>query len=501
MKDYFPFATSSGNSYCFHRERGTLLYCQPLLYQAIVLHRKGQLADEWFGYLLENDTDSASAQSARANAELAYRKFCLLRQDGFFSEISEQETLRALSAKLSPNDVQSALATTPQVVFELTERCNLKCDYCYYGPHYVQATPRSNRDLTFEAARALLDYIAQLSETSCGKGGSREIQIAFYGGEPLLMVPLLQQIVAHALATFGARAKFQISTNGLLLPMCWDFLFQNDFGLQISLDGDEDCSVYRRYRNGAPAYDCVVRNVRALRERHPSYFERRVSFNAVLTDRKSVSAVREFFLREFDKTPEMTTPMYRNLKTTDSAEWIGVAGNTGSTEACNNHKEEWQRKELDTLLTSMLAEGFLRRYAPRHQLRDLSEAALPKSWAVTPSGVCLPFSNEVFLTARGEILPCEQIDRCHALGRISGGRVEIDFDKVAALYNRYFEQLTSTCVSCQRALDCSECMFMLDLNQSCVRCPHVSSEAEYMQMLSDIVGYLEHNHSEVPEVL
>lgn len=34
---------------------------------------------------------------------------------------------------LKPDDIRKCLANTPQVTFEVTDACNLRCEYCGYG--------------------------------------------------------------------------------------------------------------------------------------------------------------------------------------------------------------------------------------------------------------------------------------------------------------------------------------------------------------------------------
>jgi len=498
IKDYFLFTTTSGNRYCFHRRRGTVLWCHPLLYHAITLHRAGQSADEWFASFHGDFVHLDDKLFARSDAELAQRRFLLLRQNGFFSETSEEEAVLSLSARLSASDIETALATTPQVVFELTERCNLRCDYCYFGYHYIQSGPRSDQDLDFATAKTLLDYLVRLSPAPPGSGPSRRLAVAFFGGEPLLPFSLLQQIVGYARSVFGERARFQIVTNGLLLPERWDLLVRNDFDLLISLDGDETCDAYRRFKDGTPSYEGVIRNVRALRERHPSYFERHVSFNAILTDRGSVNSVRNFFAEEFGKSPMISTLMERNLKPGDRASWTTMVGDASADGARADAPPEAARKMLVELSMPSMARRFLSQHAPCRFGNSL-DALLPQPDVRMPTGVCRPFENKVFLTARGEILPCEQIDRCHALGRVSATAVDLDFDSVAAMYNRSFDRVRATCRSCLQAFDCLQCIFNLDLKQPRIECSLAPSEEEYSGWIVEVIDYLELNGSNISE--
>ena len=54
------------------------------------------------------------------------------------------------------------------------------------------------------------------------------------------------------------RFSFSMTTNGVLLKKHMDFLYENDFNLLISLDGDEKNNAYRVFVNGKPSYETIL---------------------------------------------------------------------------------------------------------------------------------------------------------------------------------------------------------------------------------------------------
>jgi uncharacterized protein len=209
--------------------------------------------------------------------------------------------------------------------------------------------------------------------------------------------------------------------------------------------------------------------------------------------------VLDFFAREFGKSPTVNAPMWRNVKSADAASWMAMVADASAGRAGAGSPPEADREMLVELSMPSVARRFLSRHAPC-RFGDYRDALLPQPGADTPTGVCRPFATKVFLTARGEILPCEQIDRCHVLGRVSATAVDMDLGTVAAMYNRCFERLAATCSSCQRAFDCPQCMFMLDLKHPRIQCPHAPSEDEYGRQLAEVIDFLERNQSIVPGV-
>jgi 12,18-didecarboxysiroheme deacetylase len=148
------------------------------------------------------------------------------------------------SGRLPSHLLQFAADKKPVVVWNVTNRCNLKCLHCY-----AHATPAAAPDeLTTAEGLALLDDLAALGAPV----------VLFSGGEPLLR-PDLTRLIRHAVGR-GMRAV--ISTNGTLItPRKAEEL--KTLGLSyvgISLDGLR--KVNDRFRKVAGAFDLALAGVR-----------------------------------------------------------------------------------------------------------------------------------------------------------------------------------------------------------------------------------------------
>lgn len=62
--------------------------------------------------------------------------------------------------------VRKSLCNTPQITFEITERCCLDCIYCGYGSLYANKDERFNNDLSTNKAKILLRYLNELWKTN-----------------------------------------------------------------------------------------------------------------------------------------------------------------------------------------------------------------------------------------------------------------------------------------------------------------------------------------------
>ncbi len=59
-------------------------------------------------------------------------------------------------------DIINSISNTSQVVFEVTDMCNLKCKYCVYGEFYEDFDNRQNSKLDIDKAIQLLLYLNNL---------------------------------------------------------------------------------------------------------------------------------------------------------------------------------------------------------------------------------------------------------------------------------------------------------------------------------------------------
>ena len=106
----------------------------------------------------------------------------------------------------------------------LTEACNLSCSYCY-------EKRKSPETMTLETAKAAVDFLAEHREE-----GSRN-SIMWFGGEPLLNLDVLEQIVPYT-AEKLPKCDQLVITNGTLMSDRILALFTNNPSLRLQLSWD-----------------------------------------------------------------------------------------------------------------------------------------------------------------------------------------------------------------------------------------------------------------------
>lgn len=152
------------------------------------------------------------------------------------------------SGRLPSHLLQFSEDKRPVVVWNVTQRCNLKCIHCY--AHAKDAL--SKNELTTEEGKALLDDLAQFGVPV----------VLFSGGEPTMRKDLPE--LARYAVERGMRAV--ISTNGTLITPEKAGLFK-EIGLSyvgISLDGMEE--VNDRFRGVKGAFQAAVTGIRNCQE-------------------------------------------------------------------------------------------------------------------------------------------------------------------------------------------------------------------------------------------
>ncbi|MDR1330419.1 MAG: radical SAM protein, partial [Oscillospiraceae bacterium] len=110
--------------------------------------------------------------------------------------------------------------------------CNLICDYCFAGQGtYYGASAL----MSFETARRAVDFLIEAS------GKKRNLEVDFFGGEPLLNWDVVKKTIMYAREIEGARGKnfrFTLTTNGVLLDdEVTDFCNREISNVVLSLDG------------------------------------------------------------------------------------------------------------------------------------------------------------------------------------------------------------------------------------------------------------------------
>lgn len=160
------------------------------------------------------------------------------------------------------------------ITMDLTQKCNLACEYCFAHTHRHKA-----KDMSWETAKKTIDWLFDPSTS-----GDLDVTISFWGGEPLMRWELLKKIVLYAKKKSkqtGKRVQFGGTTNvTLLTPEKFDFLEEHKIYFLLSIDGrKESHDRYRKFVNGEGSWDVIDKNADRILEKW-DFYHVRLSYSA-----------------------------------------------------------------------------------------------------------------------------------------------------------------------------------------------------------------------------
>ncbi|SET32340.1 PapB family radical SAM/SPASM ranthipeptide maturase [[Clostridium] polysaccharolyticum] len=144
----------------------------------------------------------------------------------------------------------------------LVQECNLRCTYCYgEGGEYFD-----RGKISLETARKAVDFLIEQS------GTEKDLSVALFGGEPLIAFPLIKELVPYIRKREKEADKniyISMTSNGTLInDEIEKYLIENQIGVQISIDGDEETQNENRfYANKRGSYQDVIKNTSSMRKK------------------------------------------------------------------------------------------------------------------------------------------------------------------------------------------------------------------------------------------
>ena len=203
---------------------GSIHVVDDVAYDAIALYKE-RPAEEIVSRLLEKygSRPDVTAEELRA---------CLedIRALETAGKLYSPDTFQPLAA-----DFKNRSAVVKALCLHVAHTCNLNCAYCFAS----QGKYHGDRALmSFEVGRRALDFLMENS-------GSRvNLEVDFFGGEPLMNWDVIKDLVAYARGQEGPRGKkfrFTLTTNGMLIDDdVIDFANREMHNVVLSLDGRKE---------------------------------------------------------------------------------------------------------------------------------------------------------------------------------------------------------------------------------------------------------------------
>lgn len=156
----------------------------------------------------------------------------------------------------------------------VSHNCNLACEYCFAdGGTYND----ERKTMSYDTAKAAIDMLVEMS------GTRRNLEVDFFGGEPMLDFEVVKKTVLYARSIEKERGKnfrFTITTNAYRLnDEDIDFFNEQMYNVVISIDGRKE--VHNRVRKtvgGKDSFDDVIKNALRFKERRKGQYYVRGTF-------------------------------------------------------------------------------------------------------------------------------------------------------------------------------------------------------------------------------
>ena len=136
----------------------------------------------------------------------------------------------------------------------MAHTCNLDCEYCFAS----QGKYHGERALmSFEVGKAALDFLIASS------GTRHNLEVDFFGGEPLMNWNVVKRLVAYARERekdCGKHFRFTLTTNGMLVDVeVIEFSNREMDNVVMSLDGRKKVNDrFRKTAGGLGSFDIIV---------------------------------------------------------------------------------------------------------------------------------------------------------------------------------------------------------------------------------------------------
>jgi uncharacterized protein len=418
-------------------------------------------------------------------------KFHFLNNNGYFEDVENK-----FRTSVASDDLSMSLYKTNNVAFELTQKCNMRCAYCFYGDLYNHSVNTSrNKELDVEIAYIIIDAICSQMVSVKNISTKKKIVLGFYGGEPLLRFDLIEKIVDYSKSRSNDDFYFSYSltTNGIFLRKYIDYFVEHNFSLLISLDGNFENSEYRITPNGKNPFQNIFETIKYIKVKYSAFFENNISFNSVLHNKNTVVDIIPFFQKEFDKIPmlselsstcikEGAQDDFRKIYRKEHLNYEELSHYITTEEYIQLNK---QLKGLPTFFYKLLDIN----------IKSWSDWLCDYDYSFYPTSTCLPFTNKIFVSADGYLHLCEHIGYNYSFAHVDLNKRSIIFDKekVSKQYSTYYSEIISKCSKCYIAPLCNVCLFERNLECVCVTpkmfAQRMTSNIEDLKSREKIVTY------------
>ena len=212
------------------------------------------------------------------------------------------DTFEPMAGKLK----QKTAGVVKALCLHIAHSCNLNCAYCFASQGKYQG---ERALMSFEVGKRALDYLIENS------GTRRNLEVDFFGGEPLMNFQVVKDLVAYARSIEkekGKNFRFTLTTNGVLVDDdVIEFANKECSNVVLSLDGRKE--IHDRYRvdyAGKGSWEKIVPKFQKFVEARggKNYYMRGTFTHANPDFLKDIQQMLDLGFRELSMEPVVCAP-------------------------------------------------------------------------------------------------------------------------------------------------------------------------------------------------
>lgn len=324
----------------------------------------------------------------------------------------------------------------PSLVLELTQECNLRCDYCIYSGNYENVRTHNSNHMDYEMIKRCIDFYADHSTAL------NIAHISFYGGEALIRFDLLKKAVEYAEKVFCEKElSFSISTNGTTLDesvLKW-LSEHTNVSLAITHNGLAH-DKYRKFPSGNGSLSVIESSLNKIKSKYPDVWKR-TNFLANITSLNELLGIREYYSEFIGKPPVLISGIIKD----GGNEIIHKIVDAQDTDDSINETNRLFYYEQDEYITSYF----------QSEVADIATrkiGVVDENMIITSS--CMPFCDSFFVSSDGNFGICEKVGENSFLGDIYNG---FNIPYITCLVNSALTLFNKKCRNCWCQRLCTMC--------------------------------------------
>ena len=234
-----------------------------------------------------------------ADIEECYEQVVGLKESG---KLFAPDTFEPMAGQLK----DKTRGVVKALCLHIAHTCNLNCSYCFASQGKYSG---ERAVMSFEVGKKALDFLIENS------GSRKNLEVDFFGGEPLMNYGVVKELVAYARSIekqHNKNFRFTLTTNGMLIDDdVIDFANREMSNVVLSLDGRKE--IHDRYRvdyAGNGSWDKIVPKFQKLVEARggKNYYMRGTFTHANPDFLKDIQQMLDLGFTELSMEPVVCAP-------------------------------------------------------------------------------------------------------------------------------------------------------------------------------------------------